>query len=113
VSETFTVAGIAGRLVTAPPVYEPGGPVCLVANLPDDTNADALAMAEREARERGAVLIVVNCPHGGGHEDLLGETGYRIAGSWYVGPTHTGRERRQASGTRHQQTYRACWKSGK
>src|SRR5205814_1857162 len=99
VSDTFTVAGVTGRLVNAPPVYDPGGPVCLVTTLPDDTNAVALALAEHEAKERGAVLIVVNCPHGGSHESVLAAAGYQIASSWYTGPTHSGEG--TAAGVRH------------
>src|SRR5262249_54327195 len=57
-----------GALTRAPPVYNPGGPVCLI----DDFVVAHLAhwpaigtalfeVMQREARARGAVLIVVIC----------------------------------------------------
>lgn len=32
-SDTFTIGSLSARLVTAPPVYDPGGAVCLADSL--------------------------------------------------------------------------------
>ena len=45
------------RLVPAPPVYDPGGPVLLVTRVPD---ASALTRAEQAAAARGATVSVVS-----------------------------------------------------
>ena len=50
------VDGASGRLVPAPPVYDPGGPVLLVT---DVESADALTRIERAAAARGARVSVV------------------------------------------------------
>ncbi|MDN5726552.1 MAG: hypothetical protein L0G99_11570 [Propionibacteriales bacterium] len=53
------VPGAAGKLVTAPPVYSPGGPVLLI------TEADgvaAMAELEHQATVRGARVAVVSQP---------------------------------------------------
>jgi GNAT superfamily N-acetyltransferase len=59
-----------GRLTTAPPVYAPGGPVCLIDDFCVTTDAEwpsvgaaLLDAVESRARERGAVLSVIVCPH--------------------------------------------------
>ncbi|WP_148612390.1 hypothetical protein [Nocardioides rubriscoriae] len=52
----LSTAGARGRLVPAPPVYDPGGPVLLVADV--ETGA-ALGLLEDEAAERGATVSVV------------------------------------------------------
>jgi len=49
--------GALGRLVRAPPVYDPGGPVLLVASV--DSPA-ALARIEEAATARGATVSVVS-----------------------------------------------------
>ena len=51
------VAGTTGRLVPAPPVYDPGGPVLLVTSVDSD---GALAEIEAEAVGRGATVSVVS-----------------------------------------------------
>jgi hypothetical protein len=53
------VPGADGRLVTAPPVYAPGGPVLLVTGF---DGRPALAEMERAAAARGAVVSVVTHP---------------------------------------------------
>jgi hypothetical protein len=92
------VEGLAGFLVatlqTAPPVYAPGGPTCLI----DDfcmaegrywpkAGAALLAEAMRRARERGAVQVVVICPH---HDQaklaLLAAEGLTLATEWHTRP---------------------------
>jgi hypothetical protein len=55
-SPEVTVTGAAGRLVPAPPVYDPGGPVLIVGEL---SGADSLADLERAAGQAGAVVAVV------------------------------------------------------
>jgi hypothetical protein len=54
---TIRVEGAAGRLVPAPPVYDPGGPVLLVAAV---ESASALSRIETEASRRGAPVSVVS-----------------------------------------------------
>jgi hypothetical protein len=92
------VEGLAGFLVatvqSAPPVYAPGGPTCLI----DDfcmgegrywpkAGAALLSEAMRRARERGAVQVVVICPH---HDQaklaLLASEGLTIASEWHTRP---------------------------
>lgn len=52
----LSTAGASGRLVPAPPVYNPGGSVLLVTEV---ATAEALAALEDEAAERGATVSVV------------------------------------------------------
>lgn len=51
-----TVEGASGRLVPAPPVYDPGGPVLMVGQL---AGAEPLAALERAAAQAGAVVAVI------------------------------------------------------
>ena len=72
-------------LVSAPPVYNPGGQVCFVEEWQGDESL--LANAEQTAAERGAVLVRVICPH----DDLsraktLAKHGYAVASEWYAAP---------------------------
>ena len=53
----LSTPGARGRLVPAPPVYDPGGPVLLVL---DVETAAALDAIEAEAAERGATVSVVS-----------------------------------------------------
>lgn len=70
----LSTVGARGRLVPAPPVYNPGGPVLLVA---DVETAAALAAIEAEAAERGATVAVVpQRPDDLMRELLLVEAGY-------------------------------------
>ena len=57
VEQEVRVDGAVGRLVAAPPVCEPGGPVLLVTSL---TDPDALSVIEDEAARRGAPVSVVS-----------------------------------------------------
>lgn len=52
----LVVEGAAGRLVAAPPVYDPGGPVLLVEVV---RCAEALESIEASAAARGATVSVV------------------------------------------------------
>jgi hypothetical protein len=67
-------------MVTAPPVYDPGGPVALVLNLAEETS---LPEVIKEARHHRAVLCVVNCPSGDTEESELASLGFTIASEWY------------------------------
>jgi len=53
----LSTPGARGRLVPAPPVYAPGGPVLLVL---DVDSAPALDAIEAEAAQRGATVSVVS-----------------------------------------------------
>lgn len=72
-------------LVDAPPVYDPGGPVCFV----EDWTGDAilLANAEREAAAHGAVVVRVICAHDDtARAKTLARQGYTVASEWYTAP---------------------------
>jgi len=83
---------IIGELHKAPPVYDPRGLTCSVddfvvsdAALWEKVGASLLDALVQEARERGAVQIVVVC----GHLDelkraMLQKRGMSIASEWYV-----------------------------
>ena len=92
------VTGLAGFLIAtlfeAPPVYAPGGLTCTI----DDfcvaeelhwptTGATLLNEAVRRARERGAVQVVVVCPHRDqAKRTLLAAEGLAIASEWHTRP---------------------------
>lgn len=83
---------IVASLTAAPPVYDPGGPVCLIDDFAVKDPADwaaigraLLADVTSEARARGAILAVVIA----GHLDepkraMLAGEGYAIASEWHV-----------------------------
>jgi len=84
---------VVGRLVEAPPVYEPGGLTCLV----DDfvvadhdwrvLGVDLLRELARRARERGAVqAVVVSGRHDAAKRDALAAAGLSVASEWWVVP---------------------------
>jgi hypothetical protein len=88
---TGRVDGYAvGTLETAPPVYDPGGPVLLVGDFAADRTDATIATALLEAvsqggRERGTVLTAVVA----GQTDearrrLLVDGGFRQASQWYA-----------------------------
>jgi hypothetical protein len=77
------VRGARGRLVTAPPVYAPGGPVLLVTEFHDRR---ALDEVEREAVRRGAVVSVVALfTEDATREEVLLARGYRRTCDFYEG----------------------------
>lgn len=81
-SDPALAAGAVGRLLTAPPVYDPGGPVCQ-ARAWDGSRA-ALEGLERWARSQGAVLVVVPVGAGDGNrQEVLRDVGYHVASDWY------------------------------
>jgi hypothetical protein len=81
-----------GTLETAPPVYNPGGPVLLVGDFAADRTDEAVGAALLEAvgrcgHERGAVLTAVVAGHADeGRRRLLADRGFRQASQWYVRP---------------------------
>ncbi len=80
---SIDVPGARGRLVPAPPVYAPGGPVLLVTEVED---AVALSAIEQRAAEAGAPVSVVS--QTAGDESLTGlltAAGYRRTCDFYEG----------------------------
>ena len=85
---------VMASLTTAPPVYDPGGRVCVVDDFAvsapehwDTLGVALLTEVSSQAQARGAVLLVVVC----GHLDLsqramLGATEFSIASEWHVRP---------------------------
>ena len=74
------------RLVPAPPVYDPGGPVLLVTRVPD---AASLASAEQAAAARGATVSVVSQgPADHALAGLLTARGYRRTTDHYFAARH-------------------------
>lgn len=74
---------LRATLLSAPPVYDPGGPVCFV----DDWEGDMalLFKAEQTAAAKGAVLTRVVCPHADtARAELLTRHGYAVASEWYT-----------------------------
>ena len=72
-------------LLPAPPVYDPGGPVCFVEEWAGDETL--LTEAEQKAAERGAVLVRVICAHDDSDRaKLLTRHGYAVASEWYTAP---------------------------
>lgn len=81
--QDISVAGTTGRLLPAPPVYAPGGPVLILGQV---STGEALAAAERQAEAAGAPVAVV--PHKAGDQAraaLLQEAGYRRTTDYYDG----------------------------
>ena len=90
-----SLAGFAiGALTTAPPVYNPGGPVCIVDDFavasPEEwrvVGGALLAAMSHEAQARGAVLMVVVCAQRDQTKRaLLQEAGCSVASEWHVKP---------------------------
>ena len=83
-----------GALATPPPVYRPGGPVCIVDDFAVATPEEwrtvggaLLAAVTREAQARGAVLLVVVCAQRDhAKRALLQEAGCAVASEWHVRP---------------------------
>lgn len=90
-----TLAGFAvGTIVAAPPVYDPGGPTCVIDDFavafPEQwptVGVDLLGALRRAARERGAAQVVVVCGHlDGPKRTALEHSGLSIASEWWVAP---------------------------
>lgn len=83
-----------GAVVPAPPVYEPGGPTCVVDDfavgdpeLWPTVGVALLRTVRRTARERGAVQLVVVCGHlDQAKRSALEASGLTIASEWWVSP---------------------------
>jgi GNAT superfamily N-acetyltransferase len=96
------LAGFAiGRLVPAPPVYEPGGPTCLIDDfavadpaLWASVGVGLLHAVRVAAREMGAVqLVVVTAARDTAKRALLDSAGLARTSEWWTGPVDApGRE---------------------
>jgi hypothetical protein len=83
--------GFAGFFGSAPPVYDPGGPVLHVDRAQDGVD---LATMEREAASMGAVLLVLPATPGTGRAGELQRRGWTVASDWYQGrPVSSGAHR--------------------
>jgi len=81
-----------GTLETAPPVYDPGGPVLLVGDfLAEQTDGAALLEGISQLGEaQGAVLTAVVAGEADAtRRQLLAARGFRQASRWYVRPLQT------------------------
>jgi len=67
---------------SAPPVYDPGGPVLLADDVADGMDAASL---EAEAIRLGAVLLVVPVAPRTARARELSGPGWQVASDWYVG----------------------------
>jgi GNAT superfamily N-acetyltransferase len=84
---------IIGRLVPAPPVYEPGGLTCLVDDFavaaPDhwaSVGRDLLHAVAEHAGQRGAVQAVVVTPRqDSAKRQALEAAGLAVASEWWLG----------------------------
>lgn len=85
---------LIARVAPAPPVYNPGGPTCLID---DFTVAESeswfeigpqlLTFARRWATERGAAqLVVVTAAADDPKRAVLNTAGLGLASEWWVGP---------------------------
>lgn len=93
-SESKLVGFVIGRLVPAPPVYNPGGLTCSVDDFAVEENSlwetvgvDLLKRVREAAISKGAVQVVVVC----GHLDepkkrALEKSSLTIASEWWVAP---------------------------
>jgi GNAT superfamily N-acetyltransferase len=85
---------VIGRLVPAPPVYEPGGLTCLVDDFAvardDDWSGLGVRLLEDlagRARELGAVqAVVVSGRQDEAKRQALTAAGLSVASEWWVGP---------------------------
>ena len=88
------VGFVIGRLVSAPPVYKPGGLTCsiddFVVNKDDlweTVGVDLLNQVRKVAVSKGAVQMVVVCGH---HDEskkkALEKSSLTIASEWWVAP---------------------------
>ena len=93
-TEATLLGFVMGVITTAPPVYNPGGLVCIVDDFAvgnptewGSVGAALLAAVEQEAKARGAVLSVVVCAQQDQvKRTMLRETGLTVASEWQVKP---------------------------
>jgi GNAT superfamily N-acetyltransferase len=83
---------IIGRLIQAPPVYDPGGKICLIDDfvVADPASWDSVGVAlhralQRCAAQAGAVATVTVCgAHDAPKRAALSGLGAHLASEWYV-----------------------------
>jgi hypothetical protein len=93
-TEAILLGFIIGVVTTAPPVYNPGGPVCIVDDFmvanPTEWGSVGIALlaaVAQEAKARGAVLSVVVCAQRDqAKRAMLQEAGLAVASEWHVKP---------------------------
>ncbi|HEX8766739.1 MAG TPA: hypothetical protein VF714_00120, partial [Jatrophihabitans sp.] len=97
VTHTAVVGFAIGRLTPAPPVYDPGGPTCLIDDFtvadPDSwltVGLDLVRAVSDAARERGAVqVVVVTACQDTAKRAALEAGGLGIASEWWTGPLNS------------------------
>jgi hypothetical protein len=85
-------AFVVGSIMPAPPVYDPGGPVCLIDDFAtadeatwETAGAALLEMVSAEAKRRGAVLCVVIAGRfDRPKREMLAAAGYIVASEWHT-----------------------------
>ena len=93
-SEGVVNGFLQGRIVNAPPVYDPGGPVLMIDDfvvadpvLWPTTGRALVDEAGKIAKSRGAVLINVVCgPKDEPKRKMLHDAGLTVASEWLVAP---------------------------
>jgi GNAT superfamily N-acetyltransferase len=91
--ERLAVGLIVGRVVDAPPVYDPGGRTCMVDDftvsepgLWPSVGGALLDELKRRAGMRGVVqTVVVAGHHDRPKQSLLDKAGFKMASTWWVG----------------------------
>jgi hypothetical protein len=97
VTSSIVVGFAIGRLTPAPPVYDPGGPTCLIddftvasSDLWLTVGLDLLRAVSEAARERGAVQVVVVTPfQDTAKRAALRAGGLGIASEWWTRPLNS------------------------
>ena len=74
--------GFSGLFGSAPPVYDPGGPVLLADRVSDETDTTDLT---GEAIRLGAILLVVPARPATARARELAGCGWPVASDWYLG----------------------------
>lgn len=93
-SESKLVGFVIGRLVPAPPVYNPGGLTCSIddfvvieSDLWETVGADLLNQVRKAALSRGAAQVVVVCGHlDESKRKALEKSSLTIASEWWIAP---------------------------
>ncbi|MBJ7600770.1 MAG: hypothetical protein DLM67_15200 [Candidatus Nephthysia bennettiae] len=84
---------LTGQLMPPPPVYDPGGPGCIVDDFAirrredwPTIGRDLLEELRSIARGRGAVQVIVVCaPEDGPKRRMLAEANLAVVSEWHVG----------------------------
>jgi hypothetical protein len=82
VAGRIMLPGFSGFLGSAPPVYDPGGPVFQAERVDDDAD---ISVVERQAAALGAVLAIVPAAPGTIRAGQLQQHGWAVASDWYLG----------------------------